>query len=276
MRWSETYKTPILDEKGQVLGTTGFARDITERKQAEEAQQALIKELEAKNAELERFTYTVSHDLKSPLVTIKGFLGWLEKDVAAGDTSRLQRDLQHIRDAANKMQALLDDLLELSRIGRLMNPPQAVPLANLVNEAVNLVAGQIEARGVQVNIAPDLPVVYGDHPRLVEALQNLLDNAIKFMGNQSQPQVSIGATNDDGETIFFIQDNGSGIALPYQQKIFGLFERLDQSVEGTGVGLALVKRIIEIHGGRIWVKSAGLGQGSTFYFTLPKPPDALV
>lgn len=268
-KWFETYKRPILDEKGQVLGTTGFARDITERKQAEEEREALIKELEAKNAELERFTYTVSHDLKSPLVTIKGFLGWLEKDIAAGNTERMQRDFQHIREATTKMQNLLDDLLELSRIGRLMNPPQTVAVAELVHEASQLVAGQIEARGVQINIAPNLPLVSGDRPRLVEVFQNLIDNAIKFMGDQPAPCVDIGVREDEGEPIFFVRDNGSGIAARYHQRIFGLFERLEQNTEGTGVGLALVKRIVEVHGGRIWVESDGPGQGSTFYFTLP-------
>ncbi|MCK6629996.1 MAG: ATP-binding protein [Anaerolineae bacterium] len=268
-KWFETYKRPILDEKGQVLGTTGFARDITERKQAEEEREALIKELEAKNAELERFTYTVSHDLKSPLVTIKGFLGWLEKDIAAGNTERMQHDFQHIREATTKMQNLLDDLLELSRIGRLMNPPQTVSVAELAREASQLVAGQIEARGAQVNIAPNLPLVSGDRPRLVEVFQNLIDNAIKFMGDQPAPCVDIGVREDEGEPIFFVRDNGSGIAARYHQRIFGLFERLEQNTEGTGVGLALVKRIVEVHGGRIWVESDGPGQGSTFYFTLP-------
>lgn len=269
LKWFETYKTPILDENGQVLGTTGFARDISEYKRAEEEREALIKELETKNAELERFTYTVSHDLKSPLVTIKGFLGWLEKDVAAGNMERVQHDFQQIRDAATKMQNLLDDLLELSRIGRLMNPPQTVAMTELTAEAIQLVAGQIEARGVQVNIAHDLPLISGDRPRLVEVLQNLIDNAVKFMGSQMAPRIDIGVRNDAGEPIFFVQDNGSGIAARYHQRIFDLFERLEQSTEGTGVGLALVKRIIEVHGGRIWVESDGPGRGSTFCFTLP-------
>lgn len=269
IKWFETYKTPILDEDGQVLGTTGFARDITEHKRAKEERESLIKELEAKNAELERFTYTVSHDLKSPLVTIKGFLGWLEKDVAAGNTERMQHDFQQIRDAATKMQNLLDDLLELSRIGRLMNPPQTVAITELVHEAMQLVAGQIEARGVQVNLAPNLPLVSGDRPRLVEVFQNLIDNAVKFMGSQPSPRIDIGVRDQAGKMVFFVQDNGSGIAARYHQRIFDLFERLEQNTEGTGVGLALVKRIVEVHGGRIRVESDGPGQGSTVCFTLP-------
>jgi signal transduction histidine kinase len=111
-------------------------------------------------------------------------------------------------------------------------------------------------------------MISGDQPRLVEVVQNLVDNAIKFMGNQPKPQIEIGVKQQGDETIFYVADNGIGIALQYQEKIFGLFERLDPTIEGTGVGLALVKRIIEVHGGRIWVESDGPGQGSTFYFTL--------
>lgn len=261
---------PLFDAHGNLEAGLGVSIDITDRKQAEEAREKLIIDLETKNAELERFTYTVSHDLKSPIVTIKGFLGWLEKDMARGDKPRMHRDIEQIRNAAEKMRLLLDDLLELSRIGRLMNPSQAVPLDTLVREAVDLVAGQLSARGVRVDIAPNLPVVCGDRPRLVEVLQNLLDNAVKFMGAQPEPRIEIRARQEAGETVCYVQDNGVGIEPRYHHKIFGLFERLDQTVEGTGIGLALVKRIVEIHGGRIWVESAGQGQGSTFYFTLPR------
>jgi signal transduction histidine kinase len=167
------------------------------------------------------------------------------------------------------MQHLLNDLLELSRIGRKMNPPQEVAFGDLVQEALTRVAGAIAKRQIQIHVATDLPSVYGDRPRLVEVLQNLIENAIKFMGNQPEPVVEIGVQRRGEETIFFVADNGIGIDPRYHEKIFGLFERLDSTTEGTGIGLALVKRIIEVHGGRVWVDSAGQGQGSTFYFTLP-------
>lgn len=247
-----------------------IAADITALKQAQTEREQLIAELEAKNTELERFTYTVSHDLKSPIVTIKGFLGWLERDAATGDAERMQRDIQHIREAADKMHDLLNDLLELSRIGRLMNPPETISFAELVQEALNLVAGRIAERGVEIRLTSNLPTVYGDRVRLIEVLQNLVDNAVKFMGNEPQPCIEIGVNQEPDKTVFFVRDNGIGIEPRYQHKVFGLFERLDQSIEGTGIGLALVKRIIEVHGGRIWVESDGPGQGSTFYFTLPK------
>jgi signal transduction histidine kinase len=244
-------------------------RDVVALKQAEEQQEALIAELEAKNAELERFAYAVSHDLQSPVVTIKGFLGLLEKDMVKGDATRVQRDINHISIAAKKMEQLLDELLELSRIGRLANPSEVIPLSDLTYEAVVLVGGRIAERGVQMDIASDLPVVYGDRPRLLEVLQNLIDNAVKFMGDQPEPRVEIGAQQTGEETVCYVRDNGMGIEPRYQDKVFGLFERLDKIPEGTGIGLTLVKRIIEVHGGRIWVESEGVGCGSTFYFTLP-------
>lgn len=253
--------------KSNVLG---IIRDITERKYSEAEREHLISELEAKNTELERFTYTVSHDLKSPLVTIKGFLGFLERDAIEGDSEQLQQDIARIRQAAEQMQFLLDDLLELSRIGHSMNSPEAVPFADIVYEAMERVHGQIEEEQVEIVVSLDLPVVGVDKIRFVEVMQNLLDNAIKFMGDQAHPTISIGAETMPNEIRFFVRDNGQGIDAQYHEKVFELFDRLDQSIEGTGIGLALVKRIIELHNGRIWVESSGIGgQGSTFYFTLP-------
>jgi signal transduction histidine kinase len=229
---------------------------------------ALIEELESKNEELERFTYTVSHDLKSPLVTISGFLGYLEQDALGGNMERFRQDAQRIQEAVAKMQRLLLELLELSRIGRMMNPPQEVSLNDLIKEAIDIVHGCLEEHNVTVHIQPDLATVYGDKPRLIEVLQNLIDNAAKYMGNQPDPRVEIGQRGEDGgKPIFYIQDNGIGIARQHYEQIFGLFNKLDATSEGTGVGLALVKRIIEVHGGRIWVESK-IGKGSTFYFTL--------
>lgn len=231
----------------------------------------LIKELESKNAELERFAYTVSHDLKSPLVTINGFLGYLEADVKAQDMERFNRDCERIREAVVKMQTLLSELLELSRIGRVVNPPQAVPFEELAHDALGLVQGRIEARKIEVIIQPDLPSIYGDRQRLTEVLQNLLDNSAKFMGDQPNPKIEVGGQGEEnGMPIFFVRDNGIGIPSGFQERIFGIFDKLDPKSEGSGVGLAIVKRIIEVHGGRIWVQSEA-GEGCTFFFTLPKP-----
>ena len=190
----------------------------------------LIAELESKNAELERFTYTVSHDLKSPLVTINGFLGYLEMDAKAGNTQRLKNDIKRIQEAVNKMRRLLDELLELSRVGRLVNTPQMISFADLVQDALDIVHGQLQGRGVSVIIQPDLPAVFGDRQRLVEVLQNLIDNAVKFMGDEQNPKIEIGRLGESAERgtpVFFVKDNGIGIAPKYHDQVFGLFNRLN-------------------------------------------------
>jgi|GEM_PF-3802104 len=240
----------------------------------QQERETLIGELEAKNAELERFTYTVSHDLKSPLITIRGFLGFLQEDATAGDAQRMKTDIAHITAATEKMQWLLNDLLELSRIGRLMNPPEEIYFKEIVREAVEMVSGRLNAKRVQVKIAADQYLIYGDRQRLREVFENLLDNAIKYLSSQPAPEIKVGIKSMGDEVIYYVQDNGIGVAPQYQEKIFGLFEKLDPAVEGTGVGLAIVKRIIEIHGGRIWVESKGIGCGSSFCFTLPARPGA--
>jgi PAS domain S-box-containing protein len=268
----ERYSPRDLELGQMVVDQCGAA---LARVQAEAEREKLIAELEAKNAELERFTYTVSHDLKAPLITIRGFLGLLEKDARASEIERMQSDMQRIVEATDKMQRLLSELLELSRIGRLINPPTAVPFEAIVHEALDLVHGQLEARGVRVEIAPHLPLVYGDRARLVEVVQNLVDNAAKFMGDQAEPQIVIGqqGTAQDGKPIFFVRDNGIGIDPAYHANVFGLFDKLDPRSEGTGIGLALVKRIVEVHGGRIWLESTGGNKGAKFFFTLPCPQE---
>jgi PAS domain S-box-containing protein len=274
VRWMRVYAHPVWDRSRQLLnGIYGAVQDITERKEAETEREKLIGELEAKNAELERFTYTVSHDLKSPLVTIRGFLGYIEKNISAGNTDRVKADMARITEATKRMQLILNELLELSRIGRIKNPSEIVSFEAIVHEAIELVSGSIEAHNVQIEIMSSLPVVYGDRVRLAEVVQNLLDNACKFMGEQPHPWIKVGArgTDQDGKPILYVQDNGTGIDPQFHDRIFGLFNKLDPQSEGTGIGLALVKRIIEVHQGKIWIESQGSGSGTTFYFTLPVP-----
>ncbi len=244
--------------------------DITERKKAEETINEQLKELEAKNAEMERFTYTVSHDLRSPLITIKGFAGLLMDDMNMGNQHNLEKDLQRIISAADKMDDLLRDLLELSRIGRMLNEFSTFSMTQIANEVAELLTGSLQEQGVTLIIAPDMPVVNADRVRIREVLQNILENAVKFMGDQSQPRIEVGWKDGKKEWRFFIRDNGIGVESRYHDSIFGLFNKLDANCEGTGIGLSLAKRIIEFHHGRIWVESTGSGQGSIFHFTLPK------
>ena len=267
LRWLDVSMS-IIKYQDQIAIQVAYV-DISDRKLMETEQARLIWELEAKNAELERFTYTVSHDLKSPLITIRGFLGFLEKDVAINNVARLKADVQRIYEATEKMQRLLNDLLMLSRVGRVTNPPEKVSFVSIAKEAADLAGGQIRARGVAVKISREMPEVYVDRQRIVEVVQNLLDNAVKFMGNQPAPRIEVGCQgSENGDPVLYVRDNGIGIEPQYHARIFGLFNKLNPDTDGTGIGLALVKRIIEFHNGHIWVESQQ-SQGTTFYFTLP-------
>lgn len=236
-----------------------------------EIQEKLVRELEQKNEELERFTYTASHDLKSPLITIRGFIGYLEQDARQGNYKRMTSDIQRISEAAEKMQRLLSELLDLSKVGHAAGEKQNTPFEEIVTEALKRVEGQLEMKRVEVRIGTGFPIVRVDKERTIELVQNLVDNAVKFMGSQPQPCIEIGYTMEDGRPIFHVSDNGIGIKREFHKRIFGLFDKLDPDTEGTGVGLALVKRIVEIHGGSIWVESSE-GEGSAFYFTLGDTP----
>ena len=264
----DRYSSALVDADGTYFGRIWFFRDITDRKRAETQLREKTEELALTNEELTRFTYTVSHDLKSPLVTIKTFLGYLEKDVPNRDVERMGTDLSYIRTAADKMSRLLDELLELSRVGRKINPPVEAALQDIVKEALDLVAGRIALRKVQVQVTAEPIRLWGDRVRLVEAFQNLLDNAGKFMGDQASPHIEVGVQLGGEMVVLFVRDNGIGIDPRHQSRLFGLFEKLDPHTDGTGMGLALVRRVVEVHGGKIWVQSDGLGKGATFFFTL--------
>lgn len=293
----------IVENGGKITGCCGLMQDITEQKVLEQnlrgARGALesivvdrtreladtVKrlrremserekvsiELESRNAELERFAYTVSHDLKTPLVTIKGFVGLLGKDIATGDWDRVTDDLERISSATDTMGALLSELLELSRIGRVIGSPVNCNLSEIAEKAVEMAEIQVEQRRIKIEIDENMPTVFGDETRLLEVFLNLVENAVKFMGDQKSPRIKIGATENNGTICCHVQDNGIGIDSEYSELIFGLFERLNLNIEGTGVGLTLVKRIVEVHDGEIWVESEGPGLGSKFLFTLPKP-----
>ena len=265
----------VSSSDGNPIGILGITRDITERKRAEVEREGLIQELKSKNDELEQFSYTVSHDLKAPLITVSGFLNYLEEDVRANDVEKVQKDVAQINQAIKKMNRLLDEILELSRIGRIIKPSQEISFEELAYEALSNVKGRIEEYDIAVKLQPNLPAVYGDHQRLVEVLQNLVDNAAKFMGEQTDPKIEIGQNGEENDKpVFYVKDNGKGIAPEHHERIFGLFERLNPQAEGTGIGLAIVKKIIDFHGGRIWVESEA-GKGSTFYLTLPVKPGGI-
>lgn len=257
---------PTHSSGGHVQKLMGITEDVTQRNQAAAEREKLITELEQKNAELEQFTYTVSHDLKSPLVTIGGFMGMLKRDLAEQNFEAVDDDIAEVDGAVVKMKQLLDQLLELSRAGRVISTPVEVPFGELVEEALEAV----QTDGVRLDVAGNLPTLCCDRIRIREVMQNLLENAVKFSRDQPEPCVEIGvlAGDNGGSPVLFVRDNGIGIDPVYSERIFDLFEQLDASREGTGIGLALCRRIVTIHGGRIWVESDGPGTGCTFFFTL--------
>jgi len=270
----EVSLTPIELEDGMMV--SAMIQDVTVRHQIEEERIELLESLTQKNEELERFTYTVSHDLKSPLVTITGFIGLLKKDIKSGNEKRIESDFARISDAANTMQDLLHDLLELSRIGRQMSPNKDSDLNSIVNDAIELLHAKIKSNKAHIVVEPDLPIIYCDENRIKEVYQNLIENAIKYKSENEKPEITIGVKDEKKnnsnktERVFFVKDNGIGIEPRYHSKVFGLFERMSTEKEGTGIGLAIVKRVVDVHKGRVWVESEGLGKGSIFKFVLPE------
>lgn len=253
-------------------------REVDERRRIQAALQenesklqVLLAELTTKNAELELFVYTVSHDLKTPIVTIEGFIGALWEDFSDRISETGVQYLRYMSDAARKMELLINDLLNLSRIGRLEEKKTEFSMEILVQDAIDTLLPQIRELGISVNIQKDLPAIYAVRKRMGQAAYNLLSNAIKYIGSKNpDPRIDIGCTQQGSEQVFWIRDNGIGIDPRYFEKIFQIFERLPSAKsigEGTGVGLAIVKRIIEHHGGRIWLESEP-GDGTTFYFTI--------
>ena len=259
----------VLQVAARSIGGS-IVRSLT-RRELERAKDELdmrIREVEAKNAEMERFVYTVSHDLRSPLVTVQGFVGFLKEDVSMGDQMKVDMDLRMIEEAVLKMDHLLKDTLELSRIGRVANPPEKISFGKIVEDALEALSDKITQRRIKVVLPESWPSVRVDRLRMEEVLTNLVENSIKYMGDEIDPLIEIGWQKEGDETVFFVRDNGIGVDPDQREKVFDLFYKLDPESEGSGVGLAIVKRIIEVHGGRIWIKPEE-GKGTTFLFTLP-------
>jgi len=260
--WEHAIISPIRNEFGVITHFMAIKEDITERKLAAE-------ELQRKNAEIEQFLYIVSHDLRSPLVTVKTFLGYLENDMAGSNTERVSQDLQYIHGAADKMELLLNDLLKISRIGRVETIPARVSLREVLSEVMDTMAGIISERKVEIRGPESDLILFVDRSHLSHIWQNLIENAIKYCHDESIPRIELGAQQSGGETLFFARDNGIGIDPKYHAKIFGIFEKLDHKSSGTGLGLSMIQRIVEKYGGRVWVESEGNNTGACFYFTLP-------
>jgi PAS domain S-box-containing protein len=247
----------------------GFFQDITAQKKAEIERESLIAQLQDRTTEQERFIYTVSHDLKTPLVNISGFADLAELDFNSGDQVSANKDLDIIKQSALRMRRLLDELLEISRIGIKKNQEKVVNLNTLIEEGIFNLSGLIKEFHTTIEVESDLPDVRLDKQRFIQVIENLISNACRYSRSANNGSiVKIGVVRNAEELICYVKDNGVGLEADYLEKVFGLFEKLDSNSDSTGVGLAIVKRIIENHGGRIWAESEGLGHGSTFFFTV--------
>ncbi len=225
--------------------------------------------IENKNRELETFVYTVSHDLKTPVVSLQGMAGVLQEDYGDKLGEKGGHYLNRLVANADQMEQLIHDLLEISRLGRPSHSPEQIDLNRLVETVLEGCRERFKGRPVEIQVGP-LPSVWCDRVRIKQVFDNLITNAFKFLGDQASPRVEIGAIDQEAAHTFWVRDNGIGIDPKFQETIFGVFHRLkDVEVEGTGVGLTIVKRIVEQAGGRIWLESAK-GAGTTFYFTWPK------
>jgi PAS domain S-box-containing protein len=268
----------LKDDGGNIVGTLSSGEDITEQKRAEKQITSLNQNLlhrtaalEAANKELEAFAYSVSHDLRAPLRHIDGFLELLQKKVGTVQDEQSRHYMEIISDSAKKMGLLIDDLLSFSRMGRQEMAFQQVDLRDLVRDVIRELEPDTAGRTIDWRIG-DLPAVEGDAAMLRMALANLIANALKFTRPRQAAQIEIGSQpGQNADTVIFVRDNGVGFDMTYADKLFSVFQRLHHAdeFEGTGIGLANVRRIIARHGGRVWAEGE-LEQGATFYFVLPR------
>jgi PAS domain S-box-containing protein len=257
--------SPVRDTADTVAGAAMIARDISAQKQAEVA-------LQAANKELEAFTYSVSHDLRAPLRAMHGFSRILIEDYSAEMPEEAQTYLQLVQDNARQMGRLVDDLLAFSRLGRQPVVKRPVKMADLARQVFDDLQADREGRQVEFTVG-DMPVCDADPGLMRQVFANLIGNALKFTRGQEVAAIEIGTSPkraEDGEEVIYVRDNGVGFDMAYAHKLFGVFQRLHRAedYEGTGVGLALVQRIVHRHGGRIWAE-AEVDRGATFFIALP-------
>ncbi len=279
LRWIYDVAVEILGEDGKSKGSMGILQDITDRKEAEERVRLMNEELEQRVVErtaqleqavkeLESFSYSVSHDLRAPLRALDGYSHILLEDFSEQIPPDAQHYLNGIRENARHMGHLIDDLLAFSRLGRQQMALRKVNHRDIIQNVLRTLQPELEGRNVEL-ILPEKLESQGDPALLQQVWINLLSNAIKFTRHRDPAKIEIGTLTQDAETLFFVKDNGAGFDMKYVNKLFGVFQRLHRSeeFEGTGVGLAIVQRIIQRHGGRIWAESVQ-GEGATFFFTL--------
>jgi light-regulated signal transduction histidine kinase (bacteriophytochrome) len=260
--------SPVHDLRGNVIGASSMARDISERKRVEEALARAKEAAEIAGREFEAFSYSVAHDLRAPLRGIDGFSQALLEGYSDNMDATAKRYLVKVRESTQYMAQLIDCLLALARISQGDIQREQVDLSAIAHETLRRLQTEYPDRSVDVQIADGL-TCQGDSRLLGIAFANLLGNAWKFTGKRTDPRVEFGVTRNGARNAFFVADNGAGFDMAYSEKLFGVFQRLHTGTEfeGTGIGLATVQRIIRRHGGRIWAEGVP-EQGATFYFTL--------
>ena len=267
--WVQVTAGLIHNSHGKPILSAAIIVDITERKRAEEGRERLISDLERANSEMESFTYSVSHDLRAPLRAIDGFSAMLLKSAEGKLDSEEKRKFAIIRENMVKMDRLIADLLALSRLGRTDMSPTGFHLKELCLEIWREHSEAHPERKLELKLG-ECPTAYGDPSLIRQALSNLLANAVKFSKKMDPAVIEMGGRQDGKENIYYVRDNGAGFDMKYYDKLFGVFQRLhdESEYEGLGVGLAIVQRIIQRHGGRVWAEGK-VGEGATFYFSLP-------
>ncbi len=269
LKWVSSTKMPLCDKEGRIIGTFGMSRVITDRKQALEDLRLKTEELARSNAELEQFAYVASHDLQEPLRMVASYTQLLAKRYKGKLDSDADDFIDYVVDGARRMQVLINDLLTYSRVGTRGKPFERTDCEVVFGRAfANLQVAIHESNAIVTH--DHLPTIPADASQLEQLFQNLIGNAIKFRG-QEPSRVHVSAQENGNEWLFSVTDNGIGIDSEYTERIFVIFQRLHGGAEypGTGIGLAVCKKIVERHGGRIWVESQP-GKGSTFYFTIPR------
>jgi PAS domain S-box-containing protein len=270
--WANVVISALRDSSDTLVGFAKATRDLTERRKLQERARAATQALETVNAELESFTYSVSHDLRAPIRQIEGFAKILEEHLGKNLDPQVKHYLGRIQDGSRQMGRLVDDLLHLAQLGRQQAAPKPTSLDAIIEEVLANLRGEIIERGVKCRVGA-LSMVVCDAGLMKVVFTNLLSNAVKYTSNIEKPVIEIGQIVRDGRRVIYVRDNGVGFDMKYADKLFGVFQRLHRAedFEGTGVGLAIVSRIIHRHKGTIWAEAAP-DEGATFFFTLGTEP----
>ncbi len=266
--WANVVLSAVRDRTDALVGFVKVTRDLTEERAARERALTNAQALEAVNAELEAFTYSVSHDLRAPIRQIEGFSKILEEHLGKSLDPQVEHYLRRIQDGSQQMGRLVDDLLHLAQLGRQHAKPRLTSLDSLIDEVLTNLRAEIMERDVKCRVGA-LPTVVCDPGLMKVVFTNLVSNAVKYTRRREKAVIEIGHVVKDGEPVIYVRDNGVGFDMKYADKLFGVFQRLHRAeeFEGAGVGLATVSRIIRKHNGTIWAEAAP-DQGATFFFTL--------